>query len=277
MNKKLIINFTPTGAVPTKEMTPFIPITPEEICNDTIKAYNHGAQMVHKHARDSNGNNTLDKNAYADIIKRIRENCPGMIICASLTGRFDNRFEARSAVLDLEGELKPDMGSLTLSSLNFSKNASVNSPEMITSLLKKMNERGIKPELEAFDIGMINYSKYLIKKGLLKPPYYYNILFGNLCTAQAELSDMGYLIGAMPDNSVYSFAGIGRSQKKATAIGVISANGVRVGLEDNIFTDENMNVLVTNTELVERVVRLAKAYGREIANCDEVRELLELK
>lgn len=277
MSKKLIINFTPTGTVPTKEMTPHVPISPEEICNDTIEAYKLGAQMVHIHARDINGNNTLDKNIYANIINKIRKECPNIIICASLTGRFNNTFEARSGPLELKNDAKPDMGSLTLSSLNFSKVASTNSPEMVTNLLKKMNENGIKPELEAFDQGMINYSKYLIKKGLLQPPYYYNILYGNLCTAQDSLLDLGYLVNNLPENSIYSFAGIGKSQKKITGIGILSADGVRIGLEDNIYTDENMNVLATNVELVKRTVDLAKTYGREIATCEEVREILGLK
>jgi uncharacterized protein (DUF849 family) len=276
MNKKLIINFTPTGAVPTKKMTPHVPISPEEICNDTIEAYKLGAQMVHIHARDIHGNNTLDKHIYADIIKKIRNSCPDIIICASLTGRFNNTFEARSGPLELEDDAKPDMGSLTLSSLNFSKVASTNSPEMVTNLLKKMNEKGIKPELEAFDQGMINYSKYLIKKGLLQPPYYYNILYGNLCTAQDSLMDLGYLVNSLPENSIYSFAGIGKSQKSVTGIGIISANGVRIGLEDNIYTDQNMNVLATNIGLVKNIVDLAKTYGREIATCKEVREMLGL-
>jgi uncharacterized protein (DUF849 family) len=123
---------------------------------------------------------------------------------------------------------------------------------------------------------MINYSKYLIKKGLLQPPYYYNILYGNLCTAQDSLMDLGYLVNSLPENSIYSFAGIGKSQKSVTGIGIISANGVRIGLEDNIYTDQNMNVLATNIGLVKNIVDLAKTYGREIATCKEVREMLGL-
>jgi hypothetical protein len=99
-----------------------------------------------------------------------------LVICVSLSGRSFNKFEERSEALELEGFLKPDMGSLTLSSLNFNQIASINSPEMILNLANKMKNLGIVPELEAFDAGMINYAKYLIKKGLLEPPYYFNLI-----------------------------------------------------------------------------------------------------
>ncbi|MHC4424427.1 MAG: 3-keto-5-aminohexanoate cleavage protein, partial [Planctomycetota bacterium] len=102
-----------------------------------------------------------------------------LIICVSTSGRVFFEFEKRSAVLDLKGELKPDFGSLTLSSLNFNRQASVNTPQMIQDLAKKMLENNIRAELEAFDLGMINYAKYLIRKNLLKPPCYFNLILGN--------------------------------------------------------------------------------------------------
>ena len=274
---KLIINLTPTGVIPTKEMISHVPITPDEIVNDVILCYKLGVQMVHLHVRDENGQNSLDPKLYGIVIRRIRKECPDIIICASLSGRVINTFEARSAVLDLEGDEKPDMGSLTLSSMNFLQNASVNTPEMIISLLTKMNEKCIKPELEVFDVGMVNFSKYLIKKGLLKPPYYYNILLGNIFSAQANLEDLHCIINALPENSIYCLAGLGNYQKKANALGIIMANGVRVGLEDNIHYDEERKILASNERLVQRIVNIAKAYGKEIASPKEVRELLLIK
>lgn len=274
---KLIINLTTTGVIPTKEMTEHVPITPDEIINDVSKCYQLGAQMVHVHVRDENGKNTLNPKVYARVIKGIRDQCPGMIICASLSGRVMNTIEARSAVLDLEGDEKPDMGSLTLSSMNFLQNESVNTPQMILGLLNKMNQRGIKPELEVFDVGMVNYSKYLIKKGLLNPPYYYNILLGNLYSAQVEWSDIAAIVNALPEDAYYCFAGLGQYQKKANALGIVMASGVRVGLEDNIYYDDERKILATNEMLVKRIVDLCKVYGREIASVDEVREMLKIK
>ena len=193
-------------------MTKYVPISPEEIAEQTYQVYQLGVSMVHIHARDKHGNNTNDKEVYGKIIKLIREKCPDIIITVSLTGRVVNTFEARSSVLDLKDSLKPDMGSLTLSSLNFSNSESINTPEMIKKLINKMNENNIKPELEVFDNGMINASKYYIKKGLIKPPYYYNLMIGNLFTSQDNLNDISSMMNNLPVDSIFSFGGIGDCQ-----------------------------------------------------------------
>ena len=275
---KLIINFTPTGMIPNKDMTPYVPISPKEIAYEVIRAAELGASIVHLHARDENGEPSTDKNIYAEIIKRIRERNKEIIIGVSTSGRIDNTFENRSAVLDLEGDVKPDMASLTLSSLNFNKQASVNSPIDIKNLARKMFEKGIKPELEAFDIGMINYSKYLIKKNLIIPPYYFNLLLGNIACAQADLINAGLMLRELPQNSIWAFAGIGDNQLKMNTLGIIWGGGVRVGLEDNIYFDNpKRSKLATNIQMVERIVSFARTYGREIATPREVRAWLSLR
>lgn len=273
---KLIINFAPTGVIPTRKMNPHAPLQPDEIVADVVKGYNMGVSMAHIHVRDENDQNTLDPQKYGEVIKKIREACPDIVVCASLSGRVQNTFEARSGVLDLPKDQRPDMGSLTLSSMNFSRNESVNTPQMIQQLLTKMNDQGVKPELEVFDVGMVNYSKYLINKGLLKPPYYYNILCGNLFSAQATMDDISSIVNALPEGAIYSFAGIGDYQSKMNALGVITAKGVRVGLEDNIFYDTERKILATNEMLIQRVVDFAKAYGRQIMTPKEVRNILDL-
>ena len=191
IKKKLIINFTPNGMIPTKEMTPHVPISPEEVANEVLKAAELGASIAHIHARNPDGTPTQDPEVFADIVRRVRAKNKEIIIGLTTSGRDDNTFEGRSAVMELTGDVKPDMGSLTLSSLNFNKTASVNSPEMIQKLAKKMLDNGIKPELEVFDIGMVNYAHYLIKKGILQPPYYFNLLLGNIACA-IELLVMDY-------------------------------------------------------------------------------------
>ena len=185
--QKLIINFTPTGMIPTKDMTPHIPITVNEIIEDVHKAYEIGITMVHIHAREEDsGIPTYKKEVYAKIISGIRRYAPDLVICVSLSGRNFNTFKKRADVLSLEGDLKPDMGSLTLSSLNFNKVASMNAPCMIGDLAKIMKDKGIVPELEVFDVGMINFGNYLVKKDLIRPPLYYNLLFGNIACAQTN-------------------------------------------------------------------------------------------
>src|SRR5512133_3334346 len=180
MEGNLIIDFTPTGMIPTKSLTPHVPVTASEIIEDIHHACELGISKVHLHARSSeNESPAYDKAIYAKIIEGIRKFAPDLVVCVSLSGRTFIKFEERSDALDLNGALKPDMGSLTLSSLNFNKIASINTPDMIQSLAEKMLKLEIVPELEAFDAGMINYAKYLIKRELIKPPYYFNLLLGN--------------------------------------------------------------------------------------------------
>ena len=275
--QKLIINFTPTGMIPIKEVTPHVPCTPAEISRDVLKAAEFGASMAHIHARDENGVPTYKKEVYKEIISRIRKKNNDILLCVSTTGRGFSEFEKRSEVLDIEEPYKPDMASLTLSSLNFNNQASLNSPDMIKALAKKMRDNDIKPELEAFDIGMINYAKYLIKKELLKPPYYFNLILGNVACAQANLLNVGIMLNELPPNSVWAIAGVGKYQLRMNFLSVVWGGGVRVGLEDNIWYDLERTKLATNEELVKRVVDTAKAIGREIATPRETRQILNLQ
>jgi len=275
--KKLIVNFTPTGMIPTKKMTKYIPLTPEEIIRDVKDAYSVGISMAHIHVRDENGNPHYSKELYKRVIAGIREFAPELVICASTSGRIHMEFEQRSNVLLLEGDLKPDMGSLTLSSLNFNKNASINEPELIKKLAGMMKERGIRPELEAFDSGMINYSKYLIKKELLTPPYYFNLILGNIACAQANLLSAGLMISELPENSIASFGGIGNDQLKMNSMAVSMGFGVRVGLEDNIWFDNMRTSLATNVMLVKRIHSIANANNRDVMTPLELRDILKLQ
>ena len=276
-NKKFIFNFTPTGMIPTKEMTPHIPITPDEIVNQISEVADLGINMVHLHARDPiTGEPTYKKEVYAEIIRGIRNRHRNQILCVSTSGRTFNEFEKRSDCLHLEGELKPDFGSLTLSSLNFNNQASISSPQMIQALAREMLERGIRPELEAFDVGMINYAKYLIEKELIHPPYYFNLILGNIACAQANLLNLGLMINELPVGSVWSVGGVGRFQLPMNAAALVAGGGVRVGLEDNIWFDDERTRLVTNRELVERVLSIAHALGRVPYTGREAKELLRV-
>lgn len=274
----LIINFTPTGMIPTKEMTPHVPITADEIIEDVRRAVDIGITMVHLHACDAaTGKSTYKAESYGEIIAGIRSFSKDLIICASLSGRDISEFEKRAEPLQLEGDLKPDMGSLTLSSLNFNRVASVNSPEMIQMLAKEMKSRGILVELEAFDAGMINYAKYLERKGMLEPPHYFNLLLGNIACAQADLLHVGILIRDLPENSFWTLAGIGNYQLMMNSVAIVSGGGVRVGLEDNIWFDKARTRLATNSDLLRRIHKLAEASERKVMSPGKLRELLNLQ
>lgn len=274
--KKLIINLTPTGMIPTKRDTPHVPTTPAEIIKDVLACRKYGVSIVHLHARDNDGSPTYKKAIYRKIIDGIRAVDDQLILCVSTSGRAWSEFGRRSQCLDLKGDSKPDMGSLTLSSLNFNQQASINSPQMIQALAQKMLDNGIKPELEVFDLGMINYAKYLHKKGLLEPPFYFNFILGNIACAQADLLSLGLMIHELPGNSIWSVGGVGADQLKMNLNGMLNGGGIRVGLEDNIYLTPQRNKLATNLELVRRIYHIARVLEIPIATPQDTRQILGL-
>lgn len=277
-NGDLIINFTPTGIIPTKDMTPHVPLEVHEIIENIHEALEIGITMVHMHAREpGTGIPTCSADVYARIIEGVRKISKALIICVSLSGRKIKELERRSESLMLTGSLKPDMGSLTLSSLNFNHQASINEPEIIKGLASIMQEKGIAPELEAFDAGMINYARYLIKKNLITPPYYFNLIFGNIACAQPDLLHAGILIRDLPEHSYYSIAGIGNYQLMMNSISIAIGKGVRVGLEDNIWFDRNRTKLARNADLLRRVHEIAEKNNRSFMPPSILRKHLGLE
>lgn len=276
IENKIVINFTPTGMLPTKKDTPYVPISPEEIIEDVRRAYLLGITMVHLHARDENGLPSHRKEIYAKIIQGIREFAPELIICVSTSGRILNTLETRSEVLDLEDELKPDMASLTMSSLNFNRSASINDPKMIFDLATIMKDKKILAEIEVFDLGMINYIHYLVKKDLLNESFYVNFILGNIASAQTDLLHIGSMIKDLPDKTVLSIGGVGNQQLNANALAISMNYGIRIGLEDNIWFDQERTKLATNLELVQRAHHIIKSMNKEVLTSIELREILGL-
>jgi uncharacterized protein (DUF849 family) len=268
----LIVNAAITGMVPMKADNPNVPVTPEEIIADVRRCRDAGATIVHLHAREADGSATYKKAIYAEIFRGVREECPELLLSGSCSGRVYGEFWQRSQVL----ELQPDFGSLTLGSLNFPKQPSINSPEMIQKLALAMKSRGIVPELEIFDLGMADYAHYLIQKKILGPPYYANLLLGSLGTLGATPENLCALIRALPPGTTWSVAGIGRFQFAMNSLAVVMGGHVRVGLEDAIYEDWETKRPATNAGLIDRVVRLARAAGRRIATPEETRQLIGL-
>jgi uncharacterized protein (DUF849 family) len=245
MNK--IINFTPTGTQTTRDNS-LAPLTPNEIIEEVHNAYELGITVTHIHARDPKDfSNTYRKDIYGEIITGIRKHCPDLSICVSLTGRLHPEFEKRSEVL----ELYPDMGSLTMSSLNFPKSASVNEPDMILKLIQKMDDYGVIPEIECFDSGMLNYTNYLISKNVLKGPHYINVILGNIYNAQTDLSTISSIYHNKPENSLMCLGGIGKDQLKCNIMGLLYFDGIRIGLEDNLYRRDREKT--TNIDLLKRI------------------------
>ncbi|MFC3415197.1 BKACE family enzyme [Algoriphagus hitonicola] len=266
---KTVINFCPTGMVPTKDMTPFVAITPSEIIEQTHEAYEVGITIAHLHVREEDGTPTYHKSMYREIFEGIRKHCPDLVICGSSSGRNFPEFEKRSEVI----ELMPDMCSLTLSSLNFVRQASMNAPDMIMSLAQKMNDFGVVPELECFDLGMVNYGKYLISKKIIEGPFYWNLLFGNIAGFQPDFSHIGLALKEIPDDHFVSLAGLGDYQLPISMAAVAMGLGVRIGIEDSIWWDHKRERLSKNVDLVKRTHDLILMAGKELFSAKEFGEL----
>ena len=273
---KLIINAAITGMVPMKSDTPHVPITVDEIVADIKRVRDAGASIVHLHARQEDGSADYRAEVYSQILAGARAVAPDVILCVSTSGRVFKTFEQRSEVLDCRNP-QPEMASLTLGSMNFPKVASVNDPDMIRSLAQRMAERGIVPEMECFDLGMVEYANYLVERRVLVAPFYCNLLLGSLGTLSATPANLARMVGALPNGTTWAAAGIGRFQFPMNALAIAMGGHVRVGLEDNIWYDNERTRLATNAELITRLVRIAQACGREIATPDEARTMIGLQ
>jgi 3-keto-5-aminohexanoate cleavage enzyme len=275
-NESFVMSLCPTGIIPTREMSRHVPLTPGEVARDIASCLPLGINTVHLHARNDRGENSNQPDTYAHFIAAVRAVSEEVVICVSCSGRIDPSLPARSAVLDLKGDLRPDMASLTLGSMNFARAASVNSPEVIIGLAEKMQANGIKPELEIFDLGMMNFAHYMIAKGYLQPPYLFNVILGNPCTSQADPLHLGAILREMPDHSLWAVGGIGGHQAAAVALGLASGGGVRIGLEDNIWLDRGRTTHATNAQLVQRCLDIAAALERQPMSVHQLRQTLSL-
>jgi len=248
----LLINACLTGMVPTKLSNPHVPMTSQEIIDDAICVFDAGARIVHLHARDDEGRPTPDVRVYEEVIATLRRERPGIVCCVTTSGRNWSDFERRAAVLDLEGDAKPDMASLTLGSLNFQSGPSVNSIEMVERLAMRMQERGIKPELEAFDLGMVNLARYLERNGIIAGRKYFNLLLGNLNTAPATLGNRRRAhAGAARQFRLGRQSGLGQFQLPMNVAAIAAGGHVRVGIEDSLYYDYRKTRLATNEALGE--------------------------
>jgi 3-oxoadipate:acetyl-CoA acetyltransferase len=274
MTDELIINLAPTGMVPTRADSPYVPLTPAEVAADVRRCADLGASIVHLHPRDADGTPSQDPQVFATFIRVVREAVPEIVVCATTSGRIDPDLAGRAAVLELDGDLRPEMASLTLGSMNFPRQASVNPPEVIAGLATAMRDRGIVPEWEVFDLGMLDYAAYLRTKGLLGDPVYVNLLLGSLGTIAATPLNLALAVERLPAGATWAAAGIGRFQFAMNRLAIAMGGHVRVGLEDNLWWDDDRTELATNPRLVGRLVDIARAMGREPASPAAVRARL---
>jgi len=275
-NDSLIINVCLSGNISNKNINPHVPSNLQQITEDAAQVIEAGASILHIHAYDADGIPDWRPESFGRIFESIRANYPETVLVATTGGRLHTSFEKRSAVLDLDNGAKPDMASLTLGSLNFPEQSSVNTPDMVQQLCQRMHEKGITPELEAFNLGMINYAFYLQRKGLLPLQCYINLLLGSLGSVPGRVLDLAHLVRDIPRDWNWAAAGIGRYQLPMNTTAITMGGHVRVGLEDNPFYEYTTRKPASNVNLVERLVRISKELGRPISTSSQTRQTLKL-
>jgi len=267
--EKLIITVAPTGSIPKKKNTPHVPITIEEIVTCALRCEDEGASIVHIHIRDEDENPSDDPQIFHEIVNRIRERSH-LIIQVSTGGRAGTDLESRIQRL----QMCPEMASLTTGSVNFPNSAYVNPPNLIEALAKEMHRLAIKPEMEIFDLSMINNAVVLADRSLADRPLHFNFVMGLRGAMPAKIEHLVHLSNGLPAESTWTVSGIGAAQLKMNLHAVLMGGHVRVGLEDNIYYKKGE--LATNERLVERIVRLSRELGREVATPDEARKILSI-
>ncbi|SDQ16740.1 3-keto-5-aminohexanoate cleavage protein [Virgibacillus salinus] len=268
--EKLIITVATTGAVTTRDNSPYLPITPEEIANEVFDSYNAGASIAHIHVRDEKGNPSMDFEKFQETVERIKDKCD-IIINLTSSGGLNLEEEERLKVC----ELAPEFASLDAGSMNFGPSVFINSPPFLEKLSNNMNEYNVKPEIEVFDTGMINNALMLAKKGLIKPPFHFQFVLGVPGGMTATPKNLIHLVDSIPSGSTWSVIGIGKHQLAMNTLGIVLGGHVRVGMEDNVFYKKD-ELAKTNAQFVERIVRISGELGREVADVNETRKILGL-
>ena len=267
---KTIITVAPVGGEANREMNPNLPLTPTEIIESAFEAWQAGAALVHLHVRDPGGQPTQSKEIFQEVIRGIRAKCD-LIIQVSTGGSVWMTPEERSAPL----ELQPDMATLTTGTVNFGSEVFSNPFPLIVEFAKKMREKGIKPEIEVFDGGMLDTALVLLKKDLLTLPVHFDFVLGVPGGMAATPRNLVHLVDGLPKGCTWSVAGIGRHQLTLGTMALAMGGHVRVGFEDNLYYTKGV-LAKSNAQLVERIASLAAVLGRPPATPTEARQIIGL-
>ena len=270
---KLIISACICGAEVTKEQNPNVPYTVEEIVREAKSAYDAGASLIHLHVRWDDGTPTQDKGRFQECIDAIRKECPDAIIQPSTGGAVGMTDLER--LQSTEVVPTPEMATLDCGTCNFGGDEIfVNTDNTIVNFAKIMQERGIKPECEVFDKGMIDIAmKTAYKKGYLVKPIHWDFVLG--VQMSATIRDLVYMVESIPEGSTWTATGLGKNAWHIAAATIALGGHVRVGFEDNLYMEKGV-LAESNGQMVAKVVELAKLLGREIATPAEAREILGL-
>lgn len=271
--EKLIITAAITGSRITREATPYIPITPEEIVTSATECWEAGAAIVHIHVRDPNtGLGTQDTELFRQVVAPLRERTD-LVLCLTTSGIPGRNLAIEERLAPLE--LEPELASLDAGSINLGGSVFINTPEFLQAAAVRMREVGVKPELEIFDMGMMVTCLRMREEGYLIDPLHFQFVLGTPWGIPATPKSLLHLIDYLPERSTWSVIGIGRAHLPISMMGLILGGHIRVGMEDNVYYRRG-ELAKTNAQFVERIVRITTEYGREVATPEDARQILRL-
>ena len=271
--EKIMISVGVTGSRISRQQTPYIPITPEEIAQAGIEAWRAGASILHIHVRDpKTGLGTQDVLIFKEVVDRIRGETDA-ILCLTTSGIPGRNLPITDRLQPLT--LHPELVSFDAGSINMGENVFLNPQEFLDVLAKETLSRGIKPELEVFEVGMVYTCLRYLERGLLRPPLHFQFVLGTPNGMPTTAKSLIHLCEIIPKDSTWSVIGVGPGQLPMAMMAMIMGGHARVGLEDSIYYSKGV-LAKSNAQLVERVVRIAKEFGREIATPSDARRILSL-
>jgi uncharacterized protein (DUF849 family) len=289
MSRPVIISCAVTGSGDTTGQSRFVPVTPVQIADDALAAHAAGAAVVHLHVRNpETGGPSRDIALYRAVVERIRAARTDVIInlTTGIGARFSpdaedpnqnaspgmaNPADRMNHVL----ELRPEICSLDVATMNFGKHAFVNTPDHITEIANAVRAVGVKPELEVFDLGHIALAKSLYTKGIFADPPFFQLCLGVPWGAPATTEAMLAMRAMLPPNANWSCFGVGAQHFPTVAMAVVNGGHVRVGLEDNLYMAKGV-LAEGNAPVVARAARIIREIGAEVATPAQARQILGL-
>lgn len=276
---KTIITVATTGAWPGKKDNPNVPLTPAEIAEDVYTCWKAGAAIAHLHMRDDEGKGTMDATKFRKTVTLLRSKHPDCDIILNLTTSGDLNATDETRQLHLK-DIRPEMASFDCGSMNWLHSSLfINHPAFLESLGNNMNRWGVKPEIEAFDPGMIANAAYYLKKGVLKAPLHFQFCMGCANGIPGSMKNLVFMKETMEQlcpGSTWSCFGVGHSSMEMLYGAVALGGHIRVGMEDNVMYAKGQ-LAESNEQLVKRAARVIREYGNQVATPDEAREILGLK
>ncbi len=289
MNNQVILTCAVTGSADVKDKHPGLPVTPEEIAKAAIEAAKAGAAIAHIHVRDpKTGIPARDIELYKETAKLIRASDTDVILNITtgmggdlvpseenpaMAGPGSDMITPAERVQHIEA-IKPEICTLDCGSFNYSFTAYVATMDMLRASAKRIQQAGVRPEVEAFELGHIWQAKQLIKEKLLDKKALFQLCMGIPYGAEGTTRNVVTMFDALPSGVTWGAFGIGRQEMPMLAQSVIMGGNARVGLEDNLYLERG--VLATNVQLVQRAKEIIERLGSKLATPAEARMILEL-